>query len=466
MLFSLPRFRHLATPSPLCHRPPMRFAFALFLLTLPLTADVTLPAIFGNGMVVQRDAPLRVWGTADANEAITVSFNGKKATAKAAPDGTWLAELPAPKLDNKSHKLSVKGNNELTLTDVLIGDVWIGSGQSNMEWNLTQSEQKEEFIKKAKHPKVRLFHIPKVQQNTPQTNVKAAWKNCTPENIPRFSAVLYHFGKDIHKKTKIPMGLINSSWGGSPIEPWIVTGKGSGKMYNGMIAPITNFSVKGTIWYQGETNVIQKNGLAYTGKMKDLIEGWRKVFRNPTMPFYYVQIAPWGNKRYADGQLPALWEAQVATLKLPHTGMAVTTDIVHNIGDIHPRNKHDVGDRLARWALVKNYDVKDLPYSGPLYKSMKIEGSKIRLTFAHAKGLKSRDGKDLNEFKIAGADGNFVDAQAKISGTSILVSAKEVSSPKHVQFGWHRSANPNLINKAGLPASPFQTNNWTGGTGE
>jgi sialate O-acetylesterase len=146
--------------------------------------------------------------------------------------------------------------------------------------------------------------------------------------------------------------------------------------------------------------------------------------------------------------------------------MAVTTDIVHNIGDIHPRNKHDVGDRLARWALVKNYDVKDLPYSGPLYESMKIEGSKIRLTFAHAKGLKSRDGKDLNEFKIAGADGNFVDAQAKISGTSVLVSAKEVSSPKHVQFGWHRSANPNLINKAGLPASPFQTNNWTGGTGE
>ena len=444
----------------------MKSVLAFSLLSLPLAADVKLPAIFGNDMVVQRDAPLRVWGNADANEAVTVSFNGKKASTKTASSGLWSVELPAPKLDDKSHELVVKGNNEIKLTDILIGDVWIGSGQSNMEWSLTQSENKEEFIKAANHPKIRLFHIPKVKKDTPQTNVDTTWKTCTSENIPRFSAVLYHFGKTIQKETKIPLGLINSSWGGSPIEPWIVTDKGSGKMYNGMIAPITNFSVKGTIWYQGETNVIQKNGLAYTGKMKDLIEGWRKVFRNPKMPFYFVQIAPWGNKRYEDGQLPALWEAQVATLKLPHTGMAVTTDIVHNIGDIHPKNKHDVGDRLARWALVKDYGVKNLEYSGPLYKSMKVEGSKIRLTFAHGKGLKSRDGKPLTEFKIAGADGNFVEAKAKIDGSTVLVSAEGVSSPKNVQFGWHRTANPNLMNEAGLPASPFQTNNWTGGTGE
>jgi sialate O-acetylesterase len=219
------------------------------------------------------------------------------------------------------------------------------------------------------------------------------------------------------------------------------------------------------IWYQGETNVIQKNGLKYADKMKDLIEGWRSSFRNPSMPFYYVQLAPWGNPRYEDGQLPAVWEAQVATLKIPNTGMAVTTDIVHNIDDIHPRNKHDVGDRLARWALVKNYGLSGLPYSGPLYQSMKVEGETIRLTFAHSQGLKSRDGKDLTEFQISGADGTFVSAQAKVDGESVVVRSPEIKKPTHVRFGWHRSANPNLINAAGLPASPFQTNQWTGSTG-
>ena len=185
------------------------------------------------------------------------------------------------------------------------------------------------------------------------------------------------------------------------------------------------------------------------------------------MPFYFVQIAPWGNKRYADGQLPALWEAQCATLKIPHTGMVVTTDLVDNINDIHPRNKHDVGDRLARWALAKNYGKKDIVYSGPLFTSMAIKGDKIHLTFAHASGgLKSRDGKALTEFTIAGADDKFVPAEATIQGESVIVSAKDIKSPKHVRFGWHRSANPNLTNTEGLPASPFQTNNWTGGSGE
>ena len=185
------------------------------------------------------------------------------------------------------------------------------------------------------------------------------------------------------------------------------------------------------------------------------------------MPFYFVQIAPWGNKRYADGQLPALWEAQVATLKIPHTGMIVTTDLVDNINDIHPRNKHDVGDRLARWALARDYRKKDVTYSGPLYKSMLIKGNEIQITFAHAlAGLKSRDGKPLSEFTIAGTAGKFVPAKAVISGSTVIVSAKNISSPKHVRFGWHRSANPNLINTEGLPASPFQTNNWTGGTAE
>lgn len=418
-------------------------------------------------MVLQRNAALHVWGTADAGEKVSVTIAGNTQTTTTDQDGSWLVGLPSLKADGKTHQMVVKGNNEIVLKDILIGDVWIGSGQSNMEWNLRSTERGDLFIKAAKHPKIRLFHIPKVRNDKPAQDVKANWKTCTPENIPTFSAVLYHFGKSIQESEGVPVGLINSSWGGSPIEPWTITDKGSGQMYNGMIAPITSFSVTGTIWYQGETNVIQKNGLAYTGKMKDLILGWRSAFNNQDMPFYFVQIAPWSNARYADGQLPALWEAQCATLKLPHTGMAVTTDIVHNLGDIHPRNKHDVGDRLARWALAKHYKKKDLVYSGPLYKSMKAEGNKIRLSFAHtAEGLKSSDDKALIEFKIAGKDGAFVDATATIDGQTVVVSADSVKEPTQVRFGWHRSAVPNLVNSAGLPASPFQTEKWTGGTGE
>ena len=258
------------------------------------------------------------------------------------------------------------------------------------------------------------------------------------------------------------MGLINSSWGGSAIEPWTVTEKSSGGMYNGMIAPVKPFAIRGAIWYQGESNV--GNGLKYCGKMKALIQGWRKVW-GYDFPFYFVQLAPFAG--YGQGSLPPLWEAQAASLKIPGTGMAVTTDIVHNIGDIHPRNKIDVGNRLALWALAKEYGKKDIVYSGPLYKAMKVEGDKIRLSFAHVGGgLKSRDGKPLTEFEIAGADGKFVAGRATIDGDTVVVAATGVASPVQVRFGWRNVANPNLVNQAGLPASPFHTSGWQGGTGE
>ena len=204
-------------------------------------------------------------------------------------------------------------------------------------------------------------------------------------------------------------------------------------------------------------------GLKYADKMKALIEGWRKVW-GYDFPFYFVQIAPYAGYK---ASLPDLWEAQVASLKIPGTGMAVTTDLVENIKDIHPQNKFDVGNRLALWALAKEYGKTDLVYSGPLFKAMKVEGSKIRLSFAHVGGgLKSRDGKPLTEFEIAGADGKFVPAEATIDGDTVVVEAKEVATPTQARFGWRNVANPNLVNKEGLPASPFQTNNWQGGTGE
>jgi len=429
-------------------------------------ADVRLPAVIGSQMVVQRDVPLPIWGWAEPGEEVTVTLGDNKATAKADADGDWRVTLKPVKADGKAHKLTVSGKNAIVLEDILIGEVWVGSGQSNMEWHLRNTQGAPEAIAAAKHPRIRLFHVPKVQKPQPDKDVNAAWMTCTPETVPTFSAVLYYFGLKLHEELDVPVGLINSSWGGSPIEPWTITDKGSGGMYNGMIAPLQPFPARGAIWYQGETNVLHKNGLAYHGKMKALIEGWRKTWNNDKLSFYFVQIAPWSG-RYEPGHLPALWEAQVATLKIPGTGMVVTTDLVDNLGDIHPRNKLDVGNRLARWALAKDYGKKDLVYSGPLYKSMQVEGNKVRLAFAHVGGgLASRDGKPLSEFQVAGSDGKYVPATAKIDGETVVVQADAVAAPTQVRFGWHKVAIPNLVNKEGLPASPFQTKDWQGGTGE
>ena len=440
-------------------------AFLIAFSVNPALADVKLPAVLGSHMVLQRNVPLPVWGWAGPGEAVTVTLSDSSAKTKADDKGNWRVDLPAMKADGKTHTLTVAGNNRLELTDILIGDVWLGSGQSNMEWHLANTHGAKEAIAAAQHANIRLFHVPKVQKPVPASDVVANWKACTPETIPTFSAVLYYFGRKLHDEVDVPIGLINSSWGGSPIEPWTPSGgKGAG-MYNGMIAPLQPFPVRGTIWYQGETNVLRKNGFAYHDKMISLIGGWREAWGND-FPFYFVQIAPWSG-RYEPTQLPALWEGQAATLKIPGTGMAVITDLVDNIADIHPRNKLDVGDRLARWALAKSYGVTNVVYSGPLYKFMKIEDDRIRIHFAHVgESLKTRDGKVLNEFEIAGADGEYVAATAEIDGETVVVRADTVSDPKNVRFGWHKLANPNLVNSDGLPAAPFHTDDWKGGTGE
>ena len=435
------------------------------------SGDLRLPKVIGSHMVLQRDVPPVIWGWGAKGQKVTVALgDDNKATAKVNEANSWRVTLKAMKADGKAHKLVVtqktdEGEQKIELADILIGDVWVGSGQSNMEWSLSRTETAGPAIQGANHPKIRLFHVPKVQSGVPARDVNAAWRVCTPQTVPGFSAALYFFGKRLHKDLDVPMGLINSSWGGSAIEPWTIADGRGGGMYNGMIAPLVSFPIRGAIWYQGETNVIHRNGFAYFHKTKALIEGWRKAW-GTDFPFYFVQIAPWAGGHYAPGWLPLLWEAQVASLKIPKTGMAVTTDIVHNIGDIHPRNKRDVGKRLALWALAKTYG-KDLVYSGPLYKSMKVEGKKIRLSFAHTGGgLKSRDGKPLNEFQIAGADGKFVPAKATVDGKTVVVESDKVASPTQVLFGWHKTANPNLVNKEGLPASPFRTKDWLGGTGE
>ena len=366
-------------------------------------ADVTLPKVIGSHMVLQRDRPLPIWGWAAPDEEVTVKLDEATATAKADAQGNWKVVLPAVKADGKPHSMTISGKNKVELEDILVGDVWIGSGQSNMEFGLGGSTGGKQAIAAADCPQIRLLHVEKVQapqpakdivtaggakrkkgQPAPPAPTGPAWKVCTPQNVPGFSAVLYYFGQRLHKDLGVPVGLINSSWGGSPIEAWIASGPKGGGMYNGMIAPLEPFAIRGVIWYQGEANV--SIGLKYADKMQALIEGWRKVW-GCDFPFYFVQIAPYAGYK---ASLPDLWEAQVASLKIPKTGMAVTTDLVADIKNIHPQNKFDVGNRLALWALAKEYGKTDLVYSGPLYKAMKVEGNKIRLSFAHTGGgLKS-----------------------------------------------------------------------------
>jgi sialate O-acetylesterase len=421
-------------------------------LQSPARADVRLADVIGSHMVLQRDQPLPIWGTADPGEAVAVRLDGGAASAtKADAQGHWKVVLPAVKADGKTHRATVSGRNKIELDDILIGEVWIGAGQSNMgcPYNAPAA------IAAANCPQVRLLNLSVAKS--------AAWEISTRDKLARgFSGPLCYFGLRLQKELGLPVGLIHAAVGGSAVELWTtVPGGQSGRFYKELISPLVPFAIRGTVWYQGEAN--NQDGLRYAPKMKALIEGWRQAWGRE-FPFYFVQIAPFGYDPYTD--LKFLWEAQAEALKVPRTGIVVTTDLVEDLDEIHAVNKFEVGNRLALWALAKDYGRKDLIYSGPLYKGMKIEGRKIRIFFAHAAGLKSRDGQPLTHFEIAGPDGNFADAEATIDGQTVLVSAKEVPAPTQVWFGWHNIVNPNLVNQAGLPALPFQTKTWRGGTAE
>ena len=453
-------------------------------------ADVKLPKVIASNMVLQQKLPLPIWGTADAGEEVTVSLGDNKASTKAGADGKWSVKLKEMTAGGGPLELIVKGKNEIKLTNILIGEVWVGSGQSNMEWSVGASANPQEEIAAAKYPNIRLFHVKKVPAVTPQDEVvlDREWSECSPETIGNFSAVAYFFGRHIHKELNVPVGLINTSWGGTAIEPWtpIVgfesveslkgiaeqvkaqqanpegakAGAGSPMhLYNGMVHGVKPFGIRGALWYQGESN--RGQGVAYEPRMHALINGWRAVWNQGDFPFLFVQIAPYKYVKPPmtdpNNFLPQLWEAQTKTLALKNTGMAVTTDIT-NLDDIHPKNKQDVGKRLALWALAKTYGKEGLVYSGPLYKSMKVEGNKVRIEFDHVGGgLKSRDDKPLSWFTIAGKEGDFVEATAVIDGNSVVVSSDKIAEPSAVRFGWNELAEPNLMNAEALPAGPFRT---------
>lgn len=430
-------------------------------LTLPVIGFLRLGHLFDGDMVLQRDARIPVWGKAVANEPVRVRVStGESASTTADADGDWAVTLPAMKATTSgSITMSVaSGTRDLQLSNLLVGDVWFCSGQSNMSWPLAHTDRSAEEIASARYPNLRLVETPETQDSTPWTDLDAGatWRECSPETVGDFSAVAYYFAKKLQADLKIPIGLIHSSQGGTRIENWATSllPAGSGTLYNSRVHLYTRMSVKGVLWYQAEANIA--DGRLYTAKMQTLVSDWRKAWGGEDVPFYYVQLAPFNYRGDAVYQLPELWAAQTAAMNLiPNSGMAVINDL-GNVDNIHPRNKAPVGERLALWALYGTYGQKDLVHAGPMAKRVTREGAQLRVSFDHVgSGLASRDGQPLAWFEVAGADQAYVPATATIAGDSVLVSTPGVTKPEWVRFAWHETAEPNLMNIEGLPANSF-----------
>ncbi|MGZ3940317.1 MAG: sialate O-acetylesterase, partial [Flavisolibacter sp.] len=369
------------------------------------------------------------------------------------------------------------GNNSILLEDVMIGEVWVCSGQSNMEMNVNWGLPYQDEVAKATNTKIRFFQVPRTTSEFPQEDVKAKWVVCNPEDMKNFSAAGYFFGKKLEESLDVPIGLISSNWGGTPAETWTpkelvendtVLRSAAAKLnpsngwpvkpglaYNGMIYPIIQFAVAGTIWYQGESNVGTAD--TYTRLFTTMISSWRKAWQKD-FPFYFVQIAPFAG--YGDNSSSAfLREAQTKTLALTNTGMVLTGDLVDNINDIHPKMKKEVGERLANMALAETYGLKGMAYKIPMYKDMKVEKGRVKLSFSDAgNGLVSKG--PLTGFYIAGEDKNFVPANAKIEGSSVVVWNKDVLQPVAVRYAFHNSQLLNLYNKEEVPVNSFRTDDW------
>ena len=500
-------------------------------LSVQAQADVKVPALFTDHMVLQQGQANRVWGWADPGEAVTVEIAGKKYEAQSGDGGRWMATLdPLPV--GGPHTLTIAGKNTLKIEDVLVGEVWICSGQSNMQWSVNQSTDADLTKLSANYPQIRLISVPQVGTQEPQSDFKGAWQVCSPETVGEFSGVGFFFGRQLHKTLNVPIGLIDNAWGGSSCEAWVRRdlfeknpelygpllsrwadmekkaqdpaekekfaaqmaewkkaadeARAAGKpiprapqgleqqmvgqhrpanLYNGVLKPLIGYGIRGAIWYQGESNA----GRAY--QYRDLfplmIQNWRDDWQQGDFPFYWVQLADFkaeqpnpGNSDWAE-----LREAQTMTMaKLPNTGEAVIIDIGEG-KDIHPQNKVDVGQRLARWALAKDYGVS-LAYHSPQYASMEKQGDKILLKFDHVGGgFRTFDVVEAIGFAVAGEDQKWVWAKGKVVGkNAIEVSAEGVADPVAVRYAWSDNPVCNVFSTEGLPLTPFRTDDWTGVT--
>jgi len=489
-------------------------------------ADVKLPAIFSDHMVLQQDEDCLVWGWADPGEQVTVTIAGKSKSTKAGKDGKWSLKLPELKAGGPL-TLSVKGKNSITVNDVLVGEVWLGSGQSNMGMLVQNSKDFEGEKAKANLPNLRMFTVERSAIPTPQSDCKGKWVVCAPDTVGAFSAALYFHGRELHAKLGVPMGLINSSWGGTPIEAWISAEAQSGKqfapvhdpwekqlatpwdekkamdahqkqlanwktaaakakaakktaprapqkpidprlsqhrpanLFNGMIAPIAGYTMRGAVWYQGESNAGKPFANLYAEQLNAMIKDWRKRW-DENFPFAWVQLPDFRapqEKPVEDDGWTIIREEMLHALKIKNTGMAIAMGLGEE-KDIHPTNKQEVGKRLAMWALGDVYGKKGVATCGPLPRSHKIRGNEIVISFSHTDGGLHAHGGELKGFAIAGADKHFVWAKARIEGDKVIVSSPKVREPKAVRYAW--AVNPvwSLENGAGLPASPFRTDDW------
>ena len=463
-------------------------------------SNITLPRIFGSNMVLQRNKPINIWGWGDPGEKVTVQFNKQKKTVKAGKDGSWKIEL-AQEAAGGPFELVAFGKNTISFENVMVGEVWICSGQSNMEWSVKNSDSAQREIRESDYPMIRHIKVPRTVSPVPAKDITGGeWQAASPSTTADFTAVGYFFARKLFKELNVPIGLINTSWGGTMVESWIsreafeksgdfknlfgaipydtikaIADRG-GKavspnayptlLFNGMIQPLVPFSIRGAIWYQGESNV--GRAFQYRKSFPLMIQDWRTHFGQGDFPFYFVQLASFnaGNGNSAKGSNWAeLREAQTATLALPNTGMAVTMDIGES-KDIHPRNKQDVGARLAAIALRNAYGGKS-EYSGPMYQSSSTEGNKMVVSFTHTgRGLWAKDKYGyVKGFEVAGADKKFYYAKAELKDDKVIVYSDSVPNPVAVRYGWADDMpDVNLYNKDGFPASPFRSDTWPGVT--
>lgn len=480
-------------------------AFVAMSTMTSLSAEVRLPALISNHMVLQSGIPVRIWGWASPGEPVAISFLSQEKKTVADTAGKWEAYLN-PLQAGQSGDLAIQGTNKLTIGDVLVGEVWVASGQSNMEWPLNKANDAEKELAAANYPQLRFFLVKKAVSETPLDNVTGEWVVCKPDTMPQQSAIGYFFAREINQTNRIPVGVINSYWGGTPAQAWTSmprlkddaalkfvldswdttmakypdantkyqadlakwneTKQGTAPrapegpkspnapatLYNAMIAPIVPYTIRGAIWYQGESNANEAQAYAYRRLFGDMIEDWRAQWGEGDFPFYFVQLANFKN----NGWWPLLRESQTATLGLRNTAMAVTID-VGNPANIHPTNKQDVGHRLAVAARAQVLGEK-IEYSGPLYRTTTFENGKARVWFDHVgAGLAARGNSALKGFEVAGADGSFVAADAVIDGENVVVSSASVKMPTAVRYAWKDNPEEaNLINKDNLPASPFR----------
>ncbi len=498
---------------------PTRILLALFVIThSALFAAVTPAPLFKDNAVLQRDKPVPVWGVASAGEKVSVSFADQTKVATADADGRWSVTLDPLPANAEPAAMTITGENTITLSNILVGEVWIASGQSNMGWPVRLTYDAAIDIAGSTNPLIREIKLDQNVADSPTTEASGVWRSAAddPRITGSFSAVAYYFARDIHALVGVPVGIINSSWGGTRAEAWTDPDTLAGKkfgyidadwkkalaeypekkakheadltawkqernaahdagrsfskrepyapwgpghqatpsgLYNGMVHPLVPYAIRGVIWYQGEANAGRP--FEYADLFPAMITGWRAKFNQGDFPFYWVQLANYQSPTATNWAF--LRESQTKTLALPATGQAVTIDI-GDVGEIHPRNKKDVGRRLARLALARDYGFKIID-SGPVFEKAEREGAGFRITFKTEGNLRAPL-NELGGFELAGEDKVFKPAQAKIDGTTVIVTNTEVTEPIAVRYAWRDAPLAGLFNDEGLPAVPFRTDDW------